>query len=710
MQHFTAGDAGATSSVGRHEKDTPPPSLASLSFEPPSDDDGVKIKAPPCSACNRRSDSAGLTRHRVCVLGGGSFGSAIARIVASSVAAKPAEFASEVRQWVRREALAIEINTAHTNAQYLPGATFGANLVATTDAAAAVADATLIILAVPHEFLEATLRPAVAAALRPDAIVLSLVKSLHVEPSASLSLASSQIASLLGLADDRLCVLMGPNIYKEMLDDDSFAEATIGYDDDGSGHGREGAALAARALAVPCFATRSIAGRAAVESCGALKNIIALGVGMCDGAGHGANCQTALIRAGLGEMERFATRFLGVGATHAHVFKDEACGVGDLVLTCTAGRGRQLAKGFVRGGAHEAGDADASTKRWAATERELFSGMKLPDWHTVKAARDVLLKSGEAANFPIFSAIGSVAFDGARAGSVVDALRAVITSCNKVPPSPLPPPASSAPTVTHAPGAPIDFGGRRALVTGGASGIGKATALRLAACGARVVVLDRDPDALAKLKAEHHNGLEEPLRADLLDDASVAEALEIDRERSNGQLISLLVNNAGVAQFRPEDESPEVLARDFDLMYGINVKALILLTQRVTRALVDAGETGAVVHISSQSSTLALSEHLIYSSGKAAVDHAARIHALELAKHGIRVNTVRPTVVLTALAREHWKPDALAKMAASVPLGRLAEPDEVASSVAWLLSDQAAMVTGATLPIDGGRSMGGFGL
>ena len=87
------------------------------------------------------SDSAGLTRHRVCVLGGGSFGSAIARIVASSVAAKPAEFASEVRQWVRREALALEINTAHTNAQYLPGATFGANLVATTDAAAAVADA-----------------------------------------------------------------------------------------------------------------------------------------------------------------------------------------------------------------------------------------------------------------------------------------------------------------------------------------------------------------------------------------------------------------------------------------------------------------------------------------------------------------------------------------------------------------------------------------
>ena len=78
-----------------------------------------------------------MEQHRVCVLGGGSFGSAIARIIASSVAAKPAEFAAEVRLWVRREELALEINTAHTNAQYLPGATFGANLVATTDAAAA---------------------------------------------------------------------------------------------------------------------------------------------------------------------------------------------------------------------------------------------------------------------------------------------------------------------------------------------------------------------------------------------------------------------------------------------------------------------------------------------------------------------------------------------------------------------------------------------
>ena len=66
--------------------------------------------------------------------------------------------------------------------------------------------------------------------------------------------------------------------------------------------------------------------------------------------------------------------------------------------------------------------------------------------------------------------------------------------------------------------------------------------------------------------------------------------------------------------------------------------------------------------------------------------------------------------MLTALAREHWKPDALAEMAAQIPLGRLAEPEDVARGVTWLLSDQASMVTGITLPIDGGRSMGGYGL
>jgi NAD(P)-dependent dehydrogenase (short-subunit alcohol dehydrogenase family) len=116
------------------------------------------------------------------------------------------------------------------------------------------------------------------------------------------------------------------------------------------------------------------------------------------------------------------------------------------------------------------------------------------------------------------------------------------------------------------------------------------------------------------------------------------------------------------------------------------------------------------VHVSSQSSTLPIEDHLVYSSSKAAVDHVARIQAMEWGKSGVRVNTVRPTVVLTELARQAWEPAKLAAMKQQIPLRKLAAPQDVANAVAWLLSDLSSMVSGASIPVDGGRSMGGFGL
>ena len=92
------------------------------------------------------------------------------------------------------------------------------------------------------------------------------------------------------------------------------------------------------------------------------------------------------------------------------------------------------------------------------------------------------------------------------------------------------------------------------------------------------------------------------------------------------------------------------------------------------------------------------------------VDHMARIQAFELGPYGIRVNTVRPTVVLTELVRKSWDPAGLEKMKRNIPLRRFAEPLDVAKAVGWLLSDDARLVTGVALPVDGGRSMGGFGL
>jgi L-xylulose reductase len=134
------------------------------------------------------------------------------------------------------------------------------------------------------------------------------------------------------------------------------------------------------------------------------------------------------------------------------------------------------------------------------------------------------------------------------------------------------------------------------------------------------------------------------------------------------------------------------------------------LTQALSYELKEKKMPGSIVHISSQSSTIALTEHLIYSSSKAAVDHVTRIQALELGPMNIRVNAVRPTVVLTELALANWKKDDLAKMEQSIPLKRVASTEEVASAVVFLLSDKANMITGVCLPVDGGRSMGGYGL
>ena len=168
-----------------------------------------------------------------------------------------------------------------------------------------------------------------------------------------------------------------------------------------------------------------------------------------------------------------------------------------------------------------------------------------------------------------------------------------------------------------------------------------------------------------------------------------------------------VVHCAGIAKFEPVlDTSPA----EFDRQYGVNVKPAIFVTQIVAGDLVAKGLSGSVVHVSSQSSTLALEDHLVYSSSKAAVDHVARIQALEYGKHGIRVNTVNPTVVMTELAKKQWPADKLAAMKATIPLRKLAEPDDVANAVTFLLSDKAAMVSGTALPVDGGRSMGGHGL
>ena len=354
------------------------------------------------------------SQRSVCVLGGGSFGSTIARLVGAVAADAP------VRWWVREAEVADEINTHRSNERFLPGAVFTPNLVAMTDLEAATAGATHLVVAIPSQFLEATL-PRVRKHIRADASVLSVVKSLHYEDARNrLSLPSSEILQLLG-GTHEVCALCGPNIYHEMTSDASFAEATIGCADSVSG--RVAAAQWHALLRADYFATRCIADRSGVEAAGALKNVIALGTGFGTGCGHGANVRAAIMRVGLGEMERFARRFLG--AADARTFYEEACGVGDLVLTCTTGRGHQLAAAFVRGDEHTR-DVQTPHARWAALEAKLFPGMYLPDWHSAKALKAFLAAHCAEHAFPLLCAIGRISHGREPAAHIVGVVREAV--------------------------------------------------------------------------------------------------------------------------------------------------------------------------------------------------------------------------------------------------------------------------------------------
>jgi L-xylulose reductase len=205
----------------------------------------------------------------------------------------------------------------------------------------------------------------------------------------------------------------------------------------------------------------------------------------------------------------------------------------------------------------------------------------------------------------------------------------------------------------------LDLGNKRVLVTGAGSGIGMEIALTLALqCNARVVALDYSEAGLKVIServvaAGGSNGCMRTMTANLLDTEGSMNAVQ--QEMDEHGPFEFLVNCAGVAKFQPVFETDP---SEFDRQYGVNVKPCIFLTQVVAERLVkhDPPLRGSIVHISSQSSTLALGGHLVYSSGKAAVDHVARIQALEFGPHGIRVNSIKPTVVLTEMVRKAWDP------------------------------------------------------
>jgi NAD(P)-dependent dehydrogenase (short-subunit alcohol dehydrogenase family) len=233
--------------------------------------------------------------------------------------------------------------------------------------------------------------------------------------------------------------------------------------------------------------------------------------------------------------------------------------------------------------------------------------------------------------------------------------------------------------------------GKPVLVTGASGGIGGETVRQLVAAGADAIASGRNEAALAKLKAE--TGCR-TLAFDLTSEGSIRAALE-------GLDLYGVVNCGG---FGGEIATPqETDIAVFDKVVAINTRGALLVIKYAAREMIRLGKGGAIVNVSSQAGLVALSGHVSYAASKAALDSITRVSALEFGKHNIRVNSVNPTVVMTEMSAFYWgRPDIGPPFLAQMPLGRFASEAEIAAPIVFLLGDGASMISGVTLPIDGG--------
>ncbi len=239
--------------------------------------------------------------------------------------------------------------------------------------------------------------------------------------------------------------------------------------------------------------------------------------------------------------------------------------------------------------------------------------------------------------------------------------------------------------------------GRRVVVTGAARGIGAAIAQAFAGEGARLALMDREGDQ-CRATAAQLGAL--ALDVDLADPTSACDAMQAAVDGLGG--IDILVNNAGILHMAP---LLEITVDDWDRTFDVNVRAMLLTTQVAARAMISAGQGGVIINMASMGGKLGSPNQAHYAASKAAVISLTRVSALELGEHGIRVNCICPGYVLTEMGAATRTPEMVAKWSSMSPLGRCAEPQEVADMAVFLASDQARYCTGQAMNVSGGMVM-----
>ncbi|MFD1262616.1 SDR family NAD(P)-dependent oxidoreductase [Thauera mechernichensis] len=242
--------------------------------------------------------------------------------------------------------------------------------------------------------------------------------------------------------------------------------------------------------------------------------------------------------------------------------------------------------------------------------------------------------------------------------------------------------------------------GKVAFVTGGGSGIGAATASRLAQEGATVVVCGRRREPLDEVAAGivAAGGKAEAVVADVSDEAGFTAALEAAAQR-HGRL-DVLVNNAMAYTWGSIEE---MSTADWHANFATSVDGTFWGTRTAMRLM--KGKGGAIVNVSSICGQLGTPWMAGYSAAKAAIDNFSRAAAAEGAPHGIRVNVVIPAVVETPATAGMLADEASRRNTEKlIPMGRVGQPEELANAILFLASDEASYITGASLPVDGGRS------